>query len=334
MVLTMNSSAKAVHKRVSDSVQTTIEQGLYKLHFSAMSTVCRVHFHGAAPAVARDFQNSVVEWVAAFEAKYSRFIPDSLIGRINAAAGEHWMDLDDETERLFAFCHQLVFMTRGAFDPTALPLIKLWNWKQQPPVILSDEAIVAAHELVGWNKIQRRPSGVFLPRRGMCLDLGGIGKEYAVDCVVKMALERGIPNVLVDFGRDVRVFGHPPDRQHWRIGLEDGQRPGQCWVGVNVTDHAVATSSDVVRHFKVNGRSFGHIIDPRTGYPVDNGCRTVSVIAPSCTVAGVLSTTAFIVGPQEGMRLIESHPGAEGSIITDQTRVITRRFHEYAINQT
>ena len=332
MVLTENTSAQAVFKRVAGSALTVSEKGLHKLHFGAMSTDCRVHHHGVSAAASLDFQNDVITWVAAFEAKYSRFIPDSLIGRINAAAGEHWVELDEETERLFAFCQELVFFTRGAFDPTALPLIKLWNWKQQPPTIPADEVIAAARELVGWNRIQRRPRGIFLPQPGMCLDLGGIGKEYAVDCVVKMALEHGIHNVLVDFGRDVRVLGHPPDRNHWRIGLEDGQRPDQCWLGVAVTDHAVATSGNDIRQFEVNGRRYGHIIDPRTGYPTDNGCRAVSVIAPTCTIAGILSTTAFIVGPQDGLRLIESHPDAEGSITTDNTRIQTRKFYKYATN--
>ena len=329
MVTTSPHSASEVFGRVSGSAQVTSEAGLQKLSFTAMSTKCGVHFHGASAAVARDFTRDVIAWVAAFEARYSRFIPDSLIGRINAAAGEHWMDIDPETERLFGFCNELVFFTRGAFDPTSLPLIRLWNWKASLPVIPDEAAIRAARELVGWTKVQRRPRAIFLPRPGMCLDLGGIGKEYAVDCVMSMALERGIPNVLVDFGQDVRVRGAAADKDHWRIGLEDPKNPGKCWASVKVTDHAVATSGDYLRSFEHNGRRYGHIIDPRNGYPVDNGCRAVSVIAPSCTIAGILSTTAMILGPKDGLHLIESHLNAEGAITTDNDRVCTRRFGEY-----
>ena len=100
-----------------------------------MSTPCRVNFHGVSAVVARDFQREVVAWVAQFEARYSRFIPDSLIGRINAAAGRTLGGNRPETDRLFNLCQELFFFTRGSFDPTALPLIKLWNWKQRPPVI-------------------------------------------------------------------------------------------------------------------------------------------------------------------------------------------------------
>jgi thiamine biosynthesis lipoprotein len=329
MVTTSPNSAQEAIARVAQSAQTTVEKGLHKLTFRAMSTTCNVNFHGVSAEVARDFQREVVAWTGQFEARYSRFIPDSLIGRINAAAGEHWVEIDPETERVFQLCQELFFFTRRAFDPTSLPLIKLWNWKANPPALPDDAKIRAALELVGWNKVQRRAGGVFLPHAGMSIDLGGIGKEYAVDCVMNLASQRAIPNVLVDFGHDVRVRGHAPDKKFWWIGLEDPLAAGKCWTGVAVTDHAVATSGDTQRFFAINGRRYGHIIDPRTGYPADNGCRAVSVIAPSCTIAGLFSTTVFILGEKEGLQLIETHPGAAGAITTDQTRFYSRRFHDY-----
>jgi len=329
MVMNSPSSAADAVARVTQSAQASLENGLYKLEFRAMSTPCRVHFHGVTADVARDFQRDVVAWVAHFEARYSRFIPDSLIGKINAAAGEHWVETDPETDRLLALCHELFFFTRGSFDPTALPLMKLWNWKQQPPRLPDAAAIQAARELVGWTKIQRRAGGIFLPQRGMALDLGGIGKEYAVDCVMSMAIQRGIQNILIDFGQDVRVHGHAKEKKFWWIGLDDAQQPGKPWGGVAVNDHAVATSGDYLRNFQVNGVRYGHIIDPRTGYPALNDCRAASVIAPSCTIAGLLSTSACILGAKEGMELIEMHPGAAGAITTNHTKIYSRKFHEY-----
>jgi len=321
--------AGEVFARVSQSAQSSVDRGLHKLEFRAMSTHCRVNCHGVSAETARAFQRDVIAWVVQFEARYSRFIPDSLIGRINAAAGEHWVETDPETDRLFNLCQELFFFTRGSFDPTALPLIKLWNWKTQPPVIPDDAAIQAARALVGWNKIERRPGGIFLPQAGMALDLGGIGKEYAVDCVVNMAIQRGIGNVLVDFGQDVRVRGHALDKKFWTIGLDDATNPGKCWAGVAVTDHAVATSGDYLRNFTFNGRRYGHIIDPRTGYPAFNDCRAASVIAPSCTIAGLLSTSICILGAKEGMQLIELHPSAAGAVTTETNKFYSRKFHEY-----
>lgn len=329
MVTISPSSAAEAVARVAQSAQTTVENGLHKLQFRAMSTPCQVKVHGVSASVARDFQHDVVEWVGQFEARYSRFIPDSLIGRINAAAGEHWVETDPETDRLFQLCHELFFFTRGSFDPTALPLIKLWNWKAHPPVLPDEDDLRAARELVGWNKVQRRAGGIFLPQAGMALDLGGIGKEYAVDCVVNMAIQCGIQNVLVDFGQDVRVHGHAPEKKFWWIGLDDAKQPGKCWAGVAVNDHAVATSGDYLRNFKLNGRRYGHIIDPRTGYPAHNDCRAVSVIAPSCTIAGLLSTSVCILGAKEGLQLVELHPGAAGAVTTETTKLYSRKFHEF-----
>ena len=329
MVTNSPSSAQEAVIRVEQSARTSVERGLHKLEFRAMSTFCRVHCHGVSDGVIADFQRDVVAWTGQFEARYSRFIPDSLISRINAAAGEHWVEVDTETDRIFQLCHELFFFTRRAFDPTSLPVARLWNWKNRPHVVPAEAGIRAALELVGWNKVQHRPGGIFLPQKGMSIDLGGIGKEYAVDCVMNMALQRGIPNVMVDFGQDVRVRGHAPDKKFWWIGLEDPHKPGKCWTGVAVTDHAVATSGDTQRFFEINGRRYSHIIDPRNGYPASNGCRTVSVIAPSCTIAGFFSTTVFILGEKEGMHLIETHPGAAGAITTDVTRFYSKRFHEY-----
>ncbi len=294
-----------------------------------MSTACRVNFVCPGGPLAEKFRHDVIHWVAWFEAQYSRFIPDSLIGRINAAAGLHWIDTDPETDALFNLCGEMVFLSRGAFDPTALPLMRLWNWKAKPPRVPSREEVTAARELVGWRKVERRKGAIFLPRAGMSLDLGGIGKEYAVDRVVIMALDRGIANVLVDFGQDVRVAGEPPERGAWHIGLEDPKKPGKCWTGVAAKNLAVTTSGDYVRSFIVDGRRYGHIIDIRDGYPVNNGCLAVSVIAPHCTIAGILSTAAFVLGPKDGLELMSLGPGIEGAILTETSRFQTRNFYAY-----
>lgn len=156
------------------------------------------------------------------------------------------------------------------------------------------DAIRAAQELVGWTKVRRKPGAIYLPVAGMCLDLGGIGKEFAVDRVLTMARQRGLEHVLVDFGQDIRVCGRPADKPAWHVGLQDPANPARCWAGV-VNNHAVATSV-IISAVTIDGVRYGHILDPRTGYPVVHGCRSVTVIAPSCTVAGVLSTTAFILG--------------------------------------
>ena len=320
--------------RVAD-VKTRIHAGAtmgsatggYDLQFSAMGTRCRVNFVVPAGRV-RDTAEAVVAWVAGFEAKYSRFLPDSLISRINAAAGRDWVPLDPEAERLFALCDQLVFLTRGILDPSALPVVRLWDWKTGR--VPSDAEVEAARDLVGWRQVERAPGRLRLARPGMALDLGGLGKEFAVDQVIAMLAQLGVPSALVDFGADVRVMGPPPDgRAAWFIGLEDPRRPGQAWTGLAVRNAAVASSGDYVRKFEIAGRRYGHIVDPRTGRPVANGVRAVNVIAPSCTQAGMLSTAVCVLGAVDGLRLLESTPGIFGAIVTESSTVTTKRFYEH-----
>ncbi len=129
------------------------------------------------------------------------------------------------------------------------------------------------------------------------------------------------------------MHGKPPGRPAWHVGLEDPKNPGTCWSSVAVLDHAVASSGDYLRHFVHAGRRYGHILDPRTGYPVNNGCLTVSVVAPTCTIAGILTTSAFILGAQDGYHLINGYHGASGAIVTQQTTTITPRFNEHLVQQ-
>ncbi len=305
---------------------------LRKLAFRAMATQCEVQYTapGGDPQ-AKGFEAAAEGWVRAFEAKYSRFQPASIVSRINDAAGKEWVAVDPETEALLAMCDTLHFMTRGILDPSALPLIRLWNWKADPPVVPTREAVAQALRLVGWAKVRREPGRVFLPERGMALDFGGFGKEYAVDMVSLLAKDHGVRDTLVDFGHDLRASGAPPGRPAWHIGLEDPANPGKTWGSVALSNKSIASSGDYLRSFTVAGRRYGHIIDPRTGFPVANGCTQATVIADTCLQAGMLSTAAFISGVQQGLEMIRSCPGCEGIILTEKERAQTRGFFAFVV---
>jgi thiamine biosynthesis lipoprotein len=302
---------------------------LRKLAFRALGTQCEVQYAAASDPQAANFERAAVEWVAAFEAKYSRFQPASLVSRINAAAGREWVQVDAEMEGLLQLCDTLHFMTQGVLDPTALPLLRLWDYKAEPPRVPADSEIAAALALVGWKKVQRAAGKVFLPTPGMALDFGGFGKEYAVDVVAQLALDHGITSALVDFGHDLRALAAPPGRPAWHIGLEDPAKPGAAAGSIAVVGKGVASSGDYLRGFTVGGKRYGHIIDPRTGRPVANGCTQATVVAGTCLQAGVLSTTAFVLGVPRGIEFIQACPGAEGLLLTDKTRAQTRGFFNY-----
>lgn len=311
------------------STSSAVTGPLRRLAFHALGTQCEIQYATPDQAKAARFEDAVTGWVFAFEAKYSRFRSESVVSRINDAAGHSWIEIDAETEQMLQLCETLQFMTQGVLDATALPLIRLWNYKVPNPVIPSVQQISDARRLVGWSKVQRAPGKVFLPLPGMALDFGGFGKEYAVDVAAQIAIDHGIENVLVDFGHDLRAVGAPPDKPAWHIGLEDPTAPGTTSGSVVALNKGIASSGDYIRGFTIAGKRYGHIIDPRTGWPVANGCLQATVIANSCLQAGVLSTTAFVLGVPRGIEFIQGYPGAEGLLLTANSRAQTRGFYNY-----
>jgi FAD:protein FMN transferase len=318
-----------VSTRVRESVQVEARGGFCRVSCRAMSTPLNLAYVAPSARVAQDFQRAAIDWIARFEARYSRFLPESIVGQINARSGGDWCEIDEDADRLLSLCGEMHALTRGVFDAAALPLLRVWDWKASPPRVPGEAEILAAREICGWEKVQRRAREIRLPIAGMGIDLGGIGKEFAVDQVLAIAREFGILDVMVDIGQDIRVSGKSPGKDAWYIGLEEPDRPGDCWTAVRVTDHAVATSGDYARSFVIGGRRYGHILDPRSGWPVGHNCQAVSVIAPSCVLAGILSTAGFILGAQEGLKLIRAQTGVEACITTENARHHTRRFSNY-----
>jgi FAD:protein FMN transferase len=302
--------------------------------WAALGTNCEVQYVCGNAGVARAFEAEAKSWVAAFEAKYSRFRPDSLVSKINNAAGQSWVEVDEEMDGFLNLCESLHALSGGTLDVTALPLMWLWDYKAVNPRVPGPEEITKARNLVGWAKVERSPGKIRLPYAGMAIDFGGWGKEYAVDRVVQIARRHGLQQVLVDFGRDLFALGAAPGKPAWHVGLEDPAQPGTaCWGSVAARDRGVACSGDYVRGFTVNGKRYGHIIDPRTGWPVANGTRQVTVIAGSCVQAGILSTTVFIMGPTAGLRMVGEMMGVEAIVLTEHGRHQTKGFQNYVVTQ-
>lgn len=324
MVLTETKSA-------AEDVTLREANGYYHVSFVAMGTVCAMSYSARSRADADRFRVAVLEWVEGFEAKFSRFRAGSLIRQINEAAGERWVDVDEEMRDFLALSDWFYWLTGGVFDPSAGPVVELWDYRRTDRALPDAAAVEAALARCGWPRVKREAGRVFLPEKGMALDLGGIGKEYAVDKVVAMGRDKGIADLLVDFGHDLRVYGEPPEKGAWRIGLEDPRQPGRCWCGVAVSGAAVCTSGNYLRCREVEGRRYGHILDPRSGRPADSGCLSVSVIAPSCTEAGVFATAAFVLGPEKGIELMSGKFGIEGCVWTEKEIVETGRFRAYVI---
>lgn len=306
-------------------------RGIRRLDFSALGTNCVIQFRLDDERAALEFAAAALGWLGSFEAKFSRFRPDSMVSQVNRAAGGGWVTVDDEMEHMLRLADDLHRRTNGILDATLLPLQKVWDWKTVHVKLPTRAEVKTALDLTGWGKVQRSAGAVRLPQSGMGLDFGGFGKEYAVDYLARLSRESGIKDALIDLGRDIFAMGGNGNHPFWHVGIEDGCHPGKCWGGLAVSEMAVSASGDYARFFLHDGVRYGHILDPRTGWPVANGMRAVTVLAPSCVEAGVYSTAVFVLGPREGLHLASLARGVEVCAQAETGIEGTRRFGDWLV---
>jgi len=257
--------------------------------YSAMASPCEVLLRVPAADAAR-LASLAYDETARIEQKFSRYRDDSVVHRINHSDGLA-VRVDDETARLLRYagqCHQL---SGGLFDITSGVLRRAWTFDGK--VVAPDRALIdALRARVGWERVMFDGESIRLPP-GMEIDLGGIGKEYAADRVADM-LAAGAGSVMVNLGGDIRAISD--GTQTWMIGIEDPAQDGGVVGELRVANGGVATSGDARRYCIVDGVRLGHILDPRTGWPVEGAPRSVTVVAETCTSAGLLSTLAMLHG--------------------------------------
>jgi len=226
------------------------------------------------------------------EAKYSRYRP-SIVTSINENAGRD-MEVDVETADLLdyaALCHRL---SGGRFDITSGALRRAWKFDRSGS-LPSESAIEEALKHVGWARVEwRRP--MIRIAAGMEIDLGGIGKEYAVDRACTLIRQFCNAPALVNFGGDLVVTGPRADGGAWRVAIEDVDSQGNSAGLLELKEGALATSGDAHRHVMNAGARYGHVLDPGTGWPVPNAPRSVTVHARTCSEAGLLAKLAILQG--------------------------------------
>ena len=263
-------------------------------HFTAMGSPCELLLAVAHPLAARHAVQAVIADVQRLEQRYSRYRDDSDLSALNrVAAAGGTTEVDDETAALLDYAHACHVHSGGRFDITSGLLRRVWRWSSgQLPAAAEVHALLGR---VGWPRVTWQRPRLTFTVPGMELDLGGIVKEYAADRAAAWLVEAGISHALVNLGGDVRVAGPQPDGQPWRIGIRDPHRPGQLLVTLSLSQGALTSSGDYERCIVVDGVRHGHILDPRTGWPVQ-GLAAASVVAPLAVVAGSASTIAMLMG--------------------------------------
>jgi len=268
---------------------------LHRFPFRAMASGHEILLWADDPARAHATADAIVADVLRIEAKYSRYRDDSVTTSINRAAGTRPVAIDAETAALLRYADRCHTLSRGRFDITSGVLRRAWDFARRPPALPGDATLAAALALVGWRDVEWSDTTVRLPRAGMEIDFGGIGKEYAADRAATIAVERAMPHALVNLGGDVRAAGPQPGGEAWRVGIKHPRNDGAVIATVELRDGAVATSGDYERYFELDGRRYCHVLDPRTGHPVAYW-QSVSVFSPLCVVAGSFATIAMLIG--------------------------------------
>jgi len=271
--------------------------------FAAMASPCEILLDGQDEAVLRAAAQDAIAEVRRIEHRYSRYRANSIVARINAAAGTgERVALDAEAASLIRFCADLWQASDGLFDITSGVLRRAWDFRAAR--LPGPGEVEALLPLVGWQQVdwngQPDEAWIALPRAGMEIDLGGIGKEYAADRAALRLQAHGVRHALVNLGGDLHALGPRglPEcaGAPWQIDIEH-PRPETggptVLARLPLSQGGLATSGDYERFFIHEGRRYCHVLDPRSGWPV-RGWQSVSVIAANTTVAGALATVAML----------------------------------------
>ncbi len=265
------------------------------IEFSAMASPCEVLIRCNNRSDAEDLASLSFAETKRIEQKFSRYRDDNIVFEINNSDGAA-VEVDDEMARLLNYADQIHKLSGGLFDITSGVLRRAWRFdgSQAKPDAALIKSLLAK---VGWGKVNW--DGKYLTMRpGMEIDLGGVGKEYAVDVVAEMLHMASGNTLMVNFGGDIRAITDANDSVPWVVGVENPKQ-GKTAVGqINLTNGGVATSGDLRRFCLVDGVRLGHILNPRTGWPVAGAPRSVTVIGNYCVEAGFLATLAMLKGPE------------------------------------
>lgn len=288
-----------------------------------MGTDFTVSVAGLTETRAREAINAALDAVAEVERRLSPHVPTSDVSRINATAGGDPTQISEATFDLLERARRVSVQSDGAFDVTYAALSPVWRGlRERPPQLPTDAAIDTARALVGYQRLvlDRSQMTASLQTRGMAMNLGGIGKGHGVDLAGEALLSRGVQNFIIGGGGDLLVRGSKQGTP-WRLGIQHPRRHGHLMGHLSLEmNGAVVTSGDYERFVEIEGTRYHHIIDPRTGRPA-RGCASVTLSAQDATVADAMATAVFVLGPVDGMALVEQTEGVEALIIDEHLQV-------------
>ncbi|MBQ6830179.1 MAG: FAD:protein FMN transferase [Clostridia bacterium] len=282
----------------------------------ALDTVVNVTVYDAKN---EDVLDECFAEIERLEALFSATRENSDIARINASRGK-LVTVSDETAALIKAALNVSLASEGAFDITVRPVSKLWDFTADNPTLPDADALREALSRVDYRQVQLYgDNNVMVDGE---IELGGIAKGYIADCVEELLRARGVRSALIDLGGNIVAVGDK-DGTLFRIGVKDPQNTGALAVVVQVRDCSVVTSGTYERGFTLDGVRYHHLLDPKTGMPVQNGLASVTIVCESSTMADALSTACFVLGEKKARALLTKFSATEAIFIYDDGRITT-----------
>ena len=287
-----------------------------RVHRFLMGTSMTIEVSGVDPAARADAIEEAFAAMAEVDRLMSHYRSDSVITRVNREAATHPVPVSPAVFSVLAAAEDISRASRGAFDVTVGPLMKLWGFFQKQPHVPSEAELAAVRPLVNHTQVllDRPAQTVRFARPGMELDLGGIAKGFAVELAGGVLKRRGLSG-FIDAGGNQYFVGTPVGKPRWQVGIEDPDHRGALLGVLKVDGGAVSTSGGYHNFFDANGVRYGHLLDPRTLRPSDRSL-SVTIVSRDATLADALTKPVFLLGPVEGLALAESFPGTRAIVAT------------------
>ncbi len=265
---------------------------LYDYEFKAMGTACSIKFYAKNSIKSKQISKAIIDDVNRLEEDYSRYRPDSILSKINRIAAKGGcITVNQETASLLNYAATCYQQSDGLFDITSGILRQIWNFKNQ--VIPSQQQIDLICKNIGWQNLNWSEPELEFPKPGIELDFGGIVKEYAVDRAAVIAENLGMKYGMINLGGDIRVVGPQYNGEAWLIGIKLPDNKQHTLEKIYLSRGALASSGDYERCITVNNKRYGHVFNPKTGWPVSHLTAT-SVVSDLCVVAGSAATIAML----------------------------------------
>jgi thiamine biosynthesis lipoprotein len=279
----------------------------------AMGTVLEITLYTGNPARGRAALAELFAVAERLDAAMTLYDPGSDLSKLNRAAGRGPIRVDLELAQILEAAIDYARLTQGSFDVTVGPLVALWKRAGETGAPPSAAEIARARALVGADQIGVNGDRAELAREGVSVDLGGIAKGWAVDRMRPLLEQRGIERALIDFGQSsVQALGAPPGADGWRLLA---RAPDSGALGVlTLSDQALSVSGSLGQMVEIGGRRYGHVLDPRSGMPLERQ-RQALVVAPDAALAEALSKGLLILGEEGGIALVAAQPGCHGMLV-------------------